>query len=258
MRSIVFVSFYLLHTLTFANQISLATEPGGAEIWVNGQYRGISPITSGDRLLINLAPGSYAVEAKKPQGGTTQRAFMQVKLGGSGVVRVQLNLASSSVAANPQIATIKVGGLEWMRCSLGQTWSGSACTGNAQTFTYHQAIKQAEAYNAAFQSTNSAAAWRVPSVRELLTIRSCSSGLDPELADMQDQGRKVSRICANGSQSPTIDLKKFPNTLPQDYWSATPYPGLSLIAWYVNFYSGFVDGYFRGDENLVRLVRNAQ
>ena len=49
-------------------------------------------------------------------------------------------------------------GLIWQRCSLGQTWSGSSCTGTAATYNWANALQTAK---------NMGNNWRVPNVKEL-------------------------------------------------------------------------------------------
>ena len=112
--------------------------------------------------------------------------------------------------------------LVWRRCSEGQTWSGSTCTGTAAAYTYEQALAQAKAQTGT-------AGWRLPNVKELTSIA--------------DSTRT----------NPAIDPAAFPAMPSNYYWSSTPYAGDSRNAWYVNFYDGSVgnrDGNFH-----VRLVR---
>jgi len=58
-------------------------------------------------------------------------------------------------------------GLTWMRCSLGQTWDSATrtCSGSAHTYTWGEALRTAQGY--AFAGYND---WRVPNIKELLTI----------------------------------------------------------------------------------------
>ena len=38
-------------------------------------------------------------------------------------------------------------GLQWMRCSLGQTWNGGNCLGEAQSYTWDEAMTSADELN---------------------------------------------------------------------------------------------------------------
>ena len=118
-------------------------------------------------------------------------------------------------------------GLTWMRCSLGQTWTGSTCSGTAQTYTYDNAIKQ----TANFAGYSD---WRLPNIAELQTI--------------------VER----DNRNPAINTELFPNTRSDWFWSSSPSVGVTDNAWYVDFYGGNVSGSYRGGAFPVRLVRASQ
>jgi hypothetical protein len=116
-------------------------------------------------------------------------------------------------------------GLVWARCSVGQSWSGSACTGTAITLTHESALAHAQ----------SQSGWRLPNVKELAS-----------LAD-------------KGCQSPAIDSVAFPNTPGNWYWTSSPYVGGSVFAWSVYFNEGSVNGgVYRYSNVQVRLVRASQ
>jgi len=121
-------------------------------------------------------------------------------------------------------------GLIWQRCSLGQNWDGSDCTGDATKFTW------ADALAAAAQNTFAGLSdWRLPNKNELASI--------------------VEYRCFR----PAINSQAFPNTPSAWYWSSSPYAYFSNLAWYVHFYFGDVgyggkDSYF----SRVRLVRAGQ
>lgn len=149
-------------------------------------------------------------------------------------------------------------GLEWMRCSLGQQWSASAntCTGKVKEYKWQGAQDAAKELNATggFAGKKN---WRVPTIRELQSIRYCSKGFTTDMNDLQDGQPKVPHYCNVGSTKPTIDSATFPATPDNSYWSSTPYAGLSSFAWYVNFVNGnFSNHYGRSSSYYaVRLVR---
>ena len=92
--------------------------------------------------------------------------------------------------------TDKQSGLMWMRCALGQTWTGSTCRGTPQTYTWQSAQTAAGSLNEA-GGYASHADWRMPHIPELAMI--------------------VERQCAN----PRINLSIFPATPSSYFWTAT-------------------------------------
>ncbi len=117
-------------------------------------------------------------------------------------------------------------GLVWQRCSAGQAWSGSTCTGAITTFSHEQAL----AYG---RANAGALGWRVPDVKEL------------------------SSLADRGCASPTIDTAAFPGTALSDYWSSTPYVRGAGGVLAVNFDFGLAGGVTRGGAYHVRLVRSS-
>ncbi|MGK5090932.1 DUF1566 domain-containing protein [Deltaproteobacteria bacterium TL4] len=55
--------------------------------------------------------------------------------------------------------------------------------------------------------------------------------------------------------SPAINSTYFPNTKSSNYWSSTTSASYTSYAWYVYFYNGYVDGYYKTNTNYVRCVR---
>lgn len=120
-------------------------------------------------------------------------------------------------------------GLIWQRCSLGQNWDGSDCTGNAEGFAWVAALGAA-AHNTLAGFSD----WRLPNKNELASI--------------------VEYRCYR----PAINGQPFPNTPLDGYWSSSPYIHSSSSAWGVGFAVGAV-GYVEKSYNLrVRLVRAGQ
>ena len=119
-------------------------------------------------------------------------------------------------------------GLIWQRCSLGQTWSGSSCTGKAATYDWTNALQTAK---------NMGNEWRVPNIKELDSL--------------------VEEACYNAAINETF----FPNTVSSYYWSSSPVANDSSDAWVVDFYQGsdhYNSKYYKNHGYYVRLVRSSQ
>lgn len=135
-----------------------------------------------------------------------------------------------TIGTNGTVTDVRTG-LMWKVCSEGQTWSPDACAGAASTFTWPQAIAQAEAGIFAGYSD-----WRLPNIKELQTL--------------------VEECRVN----PSINENAFPSTVSLGFWSGSPVGGVSSqFAWSVSFNSGIsTDGLVRAGSNYVRLVRAGQ
>lgn len=77
-------------------------------------------------------------------------------------------------------------GLVWQRCAVGQSWTGSTCSGTASTATWATAVSGAPA------------GWRLPNVKELESM--------------------VERRC----YTPAVDGSAFPGAPSVQFWSSTP------------------------------------
>ncbi len=139
----------------------------------------------------------------------------------------------------------KTTNLVWQRCSVGQTWNGNTCIGEAKTFTFDQAQQLSQD------------GWRVPTIRELQSLRYCSTGFyTKDMIDLEDGGETVPLNCNDNAIKPTINTAVFPNT-QKWYWSSSPDVGNSDYAWDVYFYVGYVYN-SNGYSDFVRLVRASQ
>ena len=131
--------------------------------------------------------------------------------------------------------TDKATGLQWKRCSEGQTWSGGTCEGTGTEVTYAawwRALSLADAATFAGKSD-----WRLPNLKELLSI--------------------LERACF----SPAIDLRVFPGAAGADsawHWSSSPNASNSGAAWCVAFGSGSGASSTKYNPHQVLLVRGGQ
>ncbi len=120
-------------------------------------------------------------------------------------------------------------GLMWMRCSLGQSWDGETCTGNASTYSWQAAL--VEAQNKSYAGYND---WRLPNKNELLSI--------------------LEQRC----ESPSINSTVFPSTPSNLFWSSSPLVFYSNQVWFINFADADVStgNDEAGTTVSVRLVRS--
>lgn len=118
-------------------------------------------------------------------------------------------------------------GLIWMRCSLGQTWDGKTCSGEAATFAWAAALPAAQRHAFAGYSD-----WRIPNKNELESI--------------------VEERCI----SPAINVTTFPATPLGYFWTASPYAGLAHAAWSIDFGYGSVNASVKSGSIYLRLVRD--
>ena len=125
--------------------------------------------------------------------------------------------------------TDKATGLQWKRCSEGQTWDGATCTGSATQHTWKQALRLADGASYAGKDD-----WRLPNLKELASI--------------------VERAC----YGPAIDLVPFPGTPSNGYWPSSPNAYYAGSAWSVDFRHGSDGVYYKGSGFHVRLVRGGQ
>ena len=127
--------------------------------------------------------------------------------------------------------TDKQSNLTWMRCSLGQVWSGSACTGTPITYTWQTAQDAASKLDHEGGYAGRVD-WRVPQIPELAMI--------------------AERQCSN----PRINLALFPGTPMTYFWTATTRRGKGMEGFaYVLSFGPEGAGYKKKEESFdVRLV----
>ena len=142
------------------------------------------------------------------------------------------------IANKDGTVTVKANGLMWQRCSVGQTWTGAACSGDTTKMIWADAMK----LTSNFAGHND---WRLPTKDELMQLVFCLDGKSD-----------TDGSCTNYmTVRPTINTTYFPNTPSLVFWSSSPYASSSNDAWLVGFDGGgSVSGYKNYGVN-VRLVR---
>ena len=146
-------------------------------------------------------------------------------------------------------------GLMWSRCSYGQKLSGQACAGSPVSVTADAAKAVLAEFNAV-EKLRGDEAWRLPTVRELMSLVQCSSSITRFSDDPEDGGGKIENWCDGPFDRPTINKEFFPDTPARRYWTASSYQGKSSANWGVLFNTGRMSADLRSEKNLIRLVRS--
>ena len=140
------------------------------------------------------------------------------------IVREALDSRYQLLNGNTEVKDTQTG-LIWQRCSLGQTWTGTSCTGTAAIYNWANVLQTAK---------NMGNDWRVPNIKELDSL--------------------VEEACYNAAINETF----FPNTMSSYYWSSSPMAFSSSHAWVVLFNDGYDYHGHKNDNYYVRLVRSSQ
>lgn len=146
-------------------------------------------------------------------------------------VRVAPDTRYTLLNSNTEVEDVKTG-LIWQRCSVGQSWNGSTCSGVATSMNWTNALQTAK---------NMGNDWRLPNIREL--------------------GSLVEPTCS----SPTINETFFPATVIRItdglyfYWSSSSEAKQGSVARYFDFsFSGNDSTSSKSFLGFVRLVRSRQ
>jgi hypothetical protein len=256
------LALFSLATLAHADMgmLRITTDPGDAQIFINGQRKGNSPSQEGQSFAVKLSQGEYTVEARKSDGkdyyGKKSVYVANDSLQSVNVSMEKVNLPPKPYGTAANGSTV-VGGLEWLRCSVGQQWTGSSCAGSHKEYTFAEAQAVPDTFNA--KGYGGKRDWRLPTIRELQSLVVCSTGFKnrTENVNVNDGGEPLKDGCNDGPNKPTIDTGRFPQTPAVRFWSSSVYDDLS--AWYIYFVSGYVLNYgYRHYAYAVRLVRASQ
>lgn len=144
-------------------------------------------------------------------------------------------------------AAVAIGNLIWKKCSEGQAWTGSTCSGTADGFSYQSAVEFAN-------NTD----WRLPTIEELESLLYCSNGYKVPFDSID--------TCEKGGkdfQQPTINQSQFPNTSSDEFWSSSEYRDSISHIWATSFKHGGsqshdinVNNPIYNDNIKIRLVKS--
>lgn len=122
-------------------------------------------------------------------------------------------------------------GLQWMRCSVGQSWNQqtSFCDGSAEFIEWKDALQFTNGYSYAGYED-----WRLPNVKELISISEDSCTF------------------------PAVNTTIFPNTPSSWYLTSTPHTNIAEYVWFVDTYDGSAFYQDKISAAAIRLVRGAE
>lgn len=150
-------------------------------------------------------------------------------------------------------------GLIWQKCAIGQTWSGSGCTGEAQVMPWWDAMRTAKKNNALGQSD-----WRLPTKNEFTAVMAkkvCERG-----SGFYSHSHSQDRVVSGALAYPTDAYGQL-----GPFWSSSSddndiINGLNARFYYywdrdlnntVHYHYG-IENSLRSDSYAVRLVRAGQ
>ena len=123
--------------------------------------------------------------------------------------------------------------LYWLRCPIGQRWTGSSCKGKAREMNWHKAKKACPG------------GYRLPTRQEFVSLL---GGCD---ANVRGGKYGYCNKCAKSRKCRSMFGKD-----ERYYGSSSSYAADPSYAWGVHFDSGLVDDVDKGDDNNVRCVRS--
>ena len=118
--------------------------------------------------------------------------------------------------------------IEWMTCPVGMVWKGNTCIGEAKKFELKFIPEIIKLANNQLEGS-----WRLPTRNELESL-----------------------ICLE-CEKVKINLKIFPKTPPEPFWTKDKNFWQPKFNWIVNFLNGNTFGRYPGYKpNYIRLVRD--
>ena len=189
----------------------------------------------------NRQPAPAPIEVRIPPSPTSARPALSA----------DEQLMSQGMWRDPKTNMI------WMRCSLGQTWNGTTCTGEASKHDW-QAAQGAVAAMNRNGGYGGYTDWVLPHIEDLSSIRYCSTGFEKtsEIPAKHGGSKTIDNLCKGDNyQRPTIDQAIFPNTPAYMYWSASPHADRNSAAWIVSFGYCITSYHLKYNYLRVRAVR---
>ena len=154
-------------------------------------------------------------------------------------------------------------GLIWSRCSIGSVWQDNKCTGSPQLFNSQRHSRESTLRAAREHRLGGFTDWRLPSIAELLTLRTCQPAMSDSRKDIPfEDGAILKTFERCTGELMSIDTEIFPDyKLGQHghyygHWASLYSNGVGL-RWqaYFGSYGHFLERQFEHYAGYVRPVR---
>lgn len=249
-----------------AGKLRIKADMDGAYIYVNDKKKAMANSTSYTNIL--LAEGEYKVKVEKTSkdgewlytqtknifvgSDTSQKVSFELEKQATEKQKQRLykEHAKRYIIHNNGTVTDTQTGLMWMRCSMGQTWDGTTCTGEAREYDWNTA----KGLTTNFAGYND---WRLPTIKELNTLIYCSNG---KPIKFRKDGYNFVNGCKSGKRGkfrqPTINQLAFPSMPKEWVWSTSVNVNNENKAWMLTFNTGADYHGYHHDHHVVQLVRS--
>ncbi|WP_227431186.1 DUF1566 domain-containing protein [Psychrobacter sp. I-STPA6b] len=147
----------------------------------------------------------------------------------------------------------------WSRCSIGQTWNGKTCIGEANKYTWNEAVDAVKQLNT--ENYLGYDDWQMPHIEDLHSLIYCNKGFVEmrNIPTKMNTEKQVGWFCQGGDygyQKPTINQQAFPNTIKRFYWSSSVQQDDYM--WGIYFDDGYSLYHKKHDRHYVRPIRLVQ
>lgn len=152
-------------------------------------------------------------------------------------------------------------GLIWMRCLLGEAWTGTGCGKKTLELSWKDAIRTVKTLRFAGYSD-----WQVPTISQLETLRRCPLGYEKNLLIFMsrveipdyDKTKSVPYACAD---NPGARLQFDENILFKidsinGLWSSSPDTSKPENAWNLSLYSGGILPSYKTNNKAILAVHS--
>ncbi len=229
--AVLFGAFLLPSVVNASGYLRIICVPG-VGIYVDGSFMGTTEVDNKGLLIDELSDGTHTVKAIKKN---CKPQVQKVEIRSGKVTELKLRFVKCKKKNAVEVKQPDTN-LYWLRCPIGQSWTGSYCEGDARGMSWHNAGNACPG------------GYRLPTREEFVSLL---GGCDAGARSGKKEGR-----CKSCEASKTC-LSMFGRD-DGDYWSSSSDVAAPSDAWTVVFSSGDM-GYDKKEKDNdinVRCVRS--